>query len=304
MSRKIFYSNGKLLLTAEYVVMDGAKSLALPTIFGQYLDVEQNNSETISWKSYDFDKSVWINVVFPFAKIIEKTFISENPIENKLAEILYQTHLFAPYFLSKNKGYRIETRLTFPRNWGLGSSSTLINNIAKWQDINPYQLLKNTFGGSGYDIACAENNTAILFCLKDKVPLVKAVNFNPKFSENLFFVYLNKKQDSRDAVAEYRKKQINIATTLSKINQITSEIQKTKSLPEFACLLEEHEQIMSKVLNLPTTKKRLFSDFDGIIKSLGAWEGDFVLAVSEKNPTQYFRQKGFDIIIPYKKMIL
>jgi mevalonate kinase len=28
-----FYSNGKLLLTGEYLVLDGAKSLALPTKF-------------------------------------------------------------------------------------------------------------------------------------------------------------------------------------------------------------------------------------------------------------------------------
>jgi len=304
MYRKSFYSNGKLLLTAEYLVMDGAKAIALPTVFGQYLDVEQNNSEIISWKSYDYDRSVWVNVVFSFSEIIEKTFVGENTLENRLIEILYQTHLLAPYFLSKNKGYKIETRLTFPIKWGLGSSSTLINNIAKWQAINPYQLLKNTFGGSGYDIACAENNTAILFCLKDEIPFVKAINFNPKFSESLYFVYLNKKQNSRKAITQYRERQTNIDEIIPKINQITSEIQKAKSLAEFAYLLEEHEQIISKILDLPTIKKRFFSDFDGVIKSLGAWCGDFVLVVSPKNPTQYFRQKGLETILPYKKMIL
>ena len=37
---KTFYSNGKLLITGEYLVLDGAKALALPTKYGQYLTVE------------------------------------------------------------------------------------------------------------------------------------------------------------------------------------------------------------------------------------------------------------------------
>ena len=35
METQTFYSNGKLLITGEYVVLDGAKALALPTKFGQ-----------------------------------------------------------------------------------------------------------------------------------------------------------------------------------------------------------------------------------------------------------------------------
>ena len=35
--KKTFYSNGKLLITGEYVVLDGAKALALPTKYGQNL---------------------------------------------------------------------------------------------------------------------------------------------------------------------------------------------------------------------------------------------------------------------------
>ncbi len=35
-----FRSNGKLLLTAEYLVLDGARAIALPTKLGQSLTVE------------------------------------------------------------------------------------------------------------------------------------------------------------------------------------------------------------------------------------------------------------------------
>src|SRR5690606_16054619 len=180
-----FYSNGKLLLTGEYTVLDGAKALALPTVFGQELSVHENNSETISWNSYVWDKTVWIDVVFSFSEIIENTFVSDNSFEKKLSEILFQAYELNPKFLEKNKGYQVETQLTFPRLWGLGTSSTLINNLAKWLEINPYKLLKNTFSGSGYDIACAENDSPILFRLEEDIPIIEQVNFNPEFSDNL-----------------------------------------------------------------------------------------------------------------------
>ncbi len=50
--RQTFYSNGKLLLTGEYLVLDGAKALALPTKMGQNLQVVTHDKPTISWKSF------------------------------------------------------------------------------------------------------------------------------------------------------------------------------------------------------------------------------------------------------------
>ena len=35
-----FYAHGKLLITSEYLVLDGAEALALPTVYGQSLEVE------------------------------------------------------------------------------------------------------------------------------------------------------------------------------------------------------------------------------------------------------------------------
>jgi hypothetical protein len=48
----------------------------------------------------------------------------------------------------------------------------------------------------------------------------------------------------------------------------------------------------------------LFDDFRGVIKSLGAWGGDFVLAISKDNPTAYFKERGYEVVIPYSEMIL
>ena len=47
-----FYSNGKLLLSGEYLILDGATGLALPTKTGQEMLVSTFNSEGILfWES-------------------------------------------------------------------------------------------------------------------------------------------------------------------------------------------------------------------------------------------------------------
>ena len=76
------------------------------------------------------------------------------------------------------------------------------------------------------------------------------------------------------------------------------------SAKEFALALQKHEIEMSNILELPTAKEALFPDFDGVIKSLGAWGGDFVMSISKENPTEYFKSKGFEVVIPYAEIIL
>ena len=87
---KKFYSNGKLLITGEYVVLDGALALALPTKFGQNLTVEPIPSKQILWKSFDQDGSVWFEDAFTFDEIINKPFDAENSVKNTLLEILHE----------------------------------------------------------------------------------------------------------------------------------------------------------------------------------------------------------------------
>lgn len=301
--KQTFYSNGKLLITAEYVVLDGAKALALPTKFGQYLHVETAENNQISWKSFDSDGSIWFEGDIPFDAIQNKKLDnSESPIKNTLIEILHQAYKLNSRFVLDSKGYNVTTELTFPRFWGLGTSSTLINNIAQWLHIDAFELLRNSFGGSGYDIACAQNNSPIFYRLEN-LPQIEPVNFNPDFTKNLYFLYLNQKQNSRNAIASYRKKKGNIGKTISEISKITDKIVTIKSVSEFAEILKNHEQLMSAVLNTPTVKESLFPDFNGAIKSLGAWGGDFVLVITDKNPSSYFQSKGYETLIAYNDMI-
>ena len=302
--KQTFYSNGKLLLTAEYLVLDGAIALALPTKFGQNLVVEKGNNKQIVWKSYDADLIVWFEEVILFDEITTNQHKDYNLVKSTLIEILHVAYQLNPSFVSKSNGYFVTTNLTFPRKWGLGTSSTVINNIAQWLQIDAFELLHKSFGGSGYDIACAQNNTAILYQLVNKKPVVQTVDFNPKFKENIYFVYLNQKQNSKSAIENYRKNKANHSDAISKISDVTNAILHTNEIESFILLLEQHEEILSSILETKTIKEQLFPDFDGAIKSLGAWGGDFVMVVSQKNPSDYFKSKGFETILKFEEMIL
>ena len=302
---KKFYSNGKLLITGEYLVLDGAKALALPTKMGQNLVVtEINETDRIHWKSYDYDQSTWFESTLLISSIIDRKFkTEEESISKVLQNILFEAHLLNPEVLL-SKSFNVETNLTFPRFWGLGTSSTLINNVAQWFTIDAFELLKNSFGGSGYDIACAQNNSPLIYSLFDGKPIVEPINFIPDFKENLYFLYLNQKQNSKAAIATYYSKQQDIQDVKAEIDSITNEIASSINQIRFEYLLQKHEAILSDVLEMDTIQERFFSDFDGTIKSLGAWGGDFVMVVSNSNPKKYFESKGFTTLLHYHEMIL
>ena len=306
-----FYSNGKLLITGEYVVLDGASSLAIPTRYGQYLKVNPNTTKKISWKSLDYKDNVWYEDEFYLEneKLTPKQ--TESPISKKLSEILNAVKQLNTDFFKENQGFEVESKLSFPRDWGLGSSSTLINNIANWANVDAYELLEQTFGGSGYDIACAQHNSPITYQIIKALNrninarrTISEVDFNPKFKDCLYFVYLNKKQNSREGIAHYKKNRFNISNEISEINDITSKIIDCDQLNVFESLIEQHENIISNIIKTEPIKRQLFKDFKGSLKSLGAWGGDFVLASSYENPTAYFKAKGFETIIPFNQMVL
>lgn len=284
-------------------MLDGAKALALPTKGGQTLEIEPTLDNVINWKSFDADGSVWFKAQFPTSGIIENIQDSDETT-NKLIEILHEAWLTKPNTLEATTGFNVETRLTFPKHWGLGTSSTLINNIAQWFAIDAFSLQFKTFGSSGYDIACAQNDTPILYHLEEGKPVTENIVFNPAFADDIYFVYLNRKQNSRDAISAYRNRRNSIAPVITKIDALTQKALQANNLSAFSNSMTEHETIMAGVLGLPTMKSLVFPEFNGTIKSLGAWGGDFVMAIAEENPTAYFKSKGFETIIPYHEMIL
>ncbi len=303
-----FYAHGKLLLTAEYFVLDGAKALALPCKLGQSMTVRalEIPEPVLKWKSLDHENKVWFEADFD-RKSLACLHTSEQSTAIFLQKILQAARRQNPMFLSGEGAIIVETKLEFPRLWGLGSSSTLIYNIALWSKTDPYKLLSDTFGGSGYDIACASASGPVVYQLKDDLPVVTPCDFHPVFREQLHFIYLGKKQNSRDGIAHYRKNIKDHAQVVETLNAITEKILETYDLDEFILLLAEHENLISTTLQIPRVQDRYFPDFRGVVKSLGAWGGDFVLVASPDEETKtkkYFNEKGFDVFFRYDELIL
>jgi len=300
---KYFYSNGKLLVTSEYLVLDGAEALAIPTVYGQSLEVSPGTENVLKWLSLDEKSQVWFEGKFQLDGVFSIDSFSDKNIAQTLQFILAEAKKLNPKFLSEISGEEVTTKLNFPRNWGLGSSSTLINNIAQWANVDAFELLKNSFGGSGYDIACAQNDVPVVYSNLQSPPSIKKIeHLDWPFSDELFFVYLNKKQDSKDSILHYNKLDTQKPAFIEKANQITHKFLEAKTLEQFDDLIEQHESLLSEMLQLPKIKVQLFSDFRGSVKSLGGWGGDFILATGKDAP-EFFRSKGFAVIVPFKKMI-
>jgi len=301
-----FYSNGKLLLTSEYVVLDGIECIALPTKFGQSLEVNKNQLNVINWESYDYRNHLWFREKYIINKNKTLLYIGDkNNISDTLLKIFNSIFKLNKSLLSDNFGYDFISKLSFSKNWGLGSSSTLINNLANWAKVDAYKLLKLTFGGSGYDIACAKYDNPIQFSnLKNKIS-VKEVNFDPVFKENIFFIYLGEKQNTREGIEKYRSRNNDLIHEIKKeFIHINQSILKTKDIKEFEKYLTKHELLISKLVGLNTVKEELFKDYSkGAIKSLGAWGGDFILATGSKKDMEYFLKKDYKIIFEYSQLI-
>ena len=296
-----FYSPGKLLITAEYLVLDGAKAFALPTQKGQHMQVIPIEAPVLKWKSYTHTQEVWMDVILSVDTFeCLETNRTPLPLIKKLQSILKCVRSLQPIFCCT--GFEVQTNLDFDRSWGLGSSSTFINNVAQWAQVNPYKLLDKTFGGSGYDIAVAAAKQAIFFIRNEYTPLVESLSYDPSFCDQLYFVHLNEKQDSQQEVAAYHKRTKPSNKQIESIDKLTSSLVKASTLTRFNELIAAHEKIVGSLLQQTPIKERLFPDFNGAVKSLGAWGGDFILATGDSCPA-YFNEKGYATVIRYDEMI-
>ncbi|MBI5913941.1 MAG: GHMP kinase [Bacteroidetes bacterium] len=322
-SQNNFHAHGKLLLTAEYFVLDGALALALPVKLGQsldfgfrpdsYRDSDFGNAGELHWQSFDEKNECWFEVKFSLENF-EILQTDDPAVADRLQKILRKARNLNPGFQQStinNQQSTINSHLDFPRLWGLGTSSTLVYLVAQWAEVDAFELQFRTFGGSGYDIACAGADGPILYSLKNGKPHVEACDFHPTFANCLYFIYLGQKQDSREGIKNYRLRiadcGLGAQEAVSKISDLTRQFLASQTLAEFDDLFRQHEALVAETTGLPRAKSLFFSDFWGEIKSLGAWGGDFVLATSdrpEEETRQYFNEKGYEVFLPYEALIL
>lgn len=301
-----YYSHGKLLLTGEYLVLDGAMALALPTKKGQSLEVKSypSHNRKLEWKSISDTGEVWFEALFD--KNFQVLHHTDQDIVNTLQHMLISCALLNPDFLMDANYYEVSTRLEFNRQWGLGSSSTLLANLAEWAKVSPYELLEQSFSGSGYDLACAKAKGPLFFQRQAEMIFVKEVEFNPVFKDQIWFVYLEKKQKSSREILRYKELEFDKATAIEKASTLSKNILTCDTVESFNAYLKEHETLISNILQTSRIKDHFFSDYEhGEIKSLGAWGGDFILVTGNKEHVlPYFQGKGYQTIVSWGEMIL
>lgn len=303
-----FKANGKLLLTAEYFILNGATALVLPVRFGQSLDVINKDSHAkeniIDWKAF-YGRNLWFEakIKTPELTILET---SDLNIAQQLSGILNGIAQLHPKLFEKKNSLLFKTILDFNPAWGLGSSSTLIANLAKWAKVDALKLFFNLFDGSGYDIIAASRVEPFLFSRKKDIVDTKSVSLSPKITPYLYFVYTGKKQHSEKEIYAYRKRKVPGKIQLKKISDLTNDISTADDLDVFEDLITEHEKILSNHLDRASVKLLRFPDYPGVIKSLGAWGGDFVLFVHRGEKTElamYLKKKGLSTFFSYQEMM-
>ncbi len=136
--------------------------------------------------------------------------------------------------------------------------------------------------------------------------MIQEADFNPAFRDHLFFVYSGKKQDSAASIARFDARSVKKDYS-DTISRITDHIVTTTDLQDFIQLLQMHESVISKATGLNPLQGNFFPDFPGVIKSLGAWGGDFFLAAAALPPEEiknYFLNKDMPVIFAFQDLII
>lgn len=285
-------------------MLDGALALGLPTKLGQWLRVKPlSEGSRHQWRSLLPDGTPWFEATLSAGGTLLST--TDQQAGKRLEALLSSVEAQRPGFWSHQPLLQFETQLEFEREWGLGSSSTLVAGLARWAGIDPFELLRGTFGGSGYDIACALANKPVLFQRHQQKPAFVEIPYVPAFASHICFAYLGQKQDSRAGIKAYRKRGGATPAEIREISALSLAFLQARTAEEAILTLEAHESLMSHILGQHTVQRDRFPNFPGVVKSLGAWGGDFVMAISDRPAEairQYFRIKGYAVTFAFDEL--
>ena len=297
-----YHANGKLLLSGEYFVLHGAKALALPLKVGQQLRVQDEfQSHMILWKAF-YKGQIWF---WCQLNPVDFSVINSNDPEKAatLSNIFRTIQELNPEFHPK-AGTRIETTLEANPEWGFGSSSSLISILSQWSGVDPYKLNEHVFNGSGFDIACTQAEGPILYIQNQPV---QRVDLEYPFADQLMLVYSGKKKMTLPEVQAFMKGKKVANQLIHEISTLTDEFARCVDQKIFNQLIRAHEKIVAQLIGQISVKERLFADFQGEVKSLGAWGGDFYLVSGTQSFAEvkiYFENKGFTTNFRWPELIL
>lgn len=301
MNNEIF-SNAKIILMGEYAVMHGADAICLPLKTGQKLRVEDFDEGVIGWK-WTYGNEVLADLQIDAASLQPLRVNKGN--SQWVSDLVRIIRLQNPGFV-RNGGHSFIFENLFPPQWGLGSSSATISSISRWAHVNAFMVNQKLMGGSGADIASTTASRWFLYRKKLPTPPVWDIPFNYLFPDNTWFVYSGKKEptaqhlNTLDPIDENQH-----SVSWMQVNHFIYRFLAASTLPEVFKLVYEHELLIADRIRKEPIGNQ-FADFPGKIKSLGAWGGDFFLALSQQPEAwvkDYFYQKGYSTIFKWNEFL-
>jgi len=298
-----YRANGKLLLTGEYLVLQGAKAIALPLKVGQQMVVsEVDKQQTIFWQAKSQDE-IWFKCILNPVdlRVLETSDLEKSDVLRQL----FKTIETLDRRFALQQGLKFETMLESNPEWGFGSSSTLVSLLSQWCGVDPFRLNELVFSGSGFDIACATANGPIMY-VRNK--LTEPVDLDYLFADQLFLVYSGRKKGTALEVRSFLNNKVVSEQKIAEMNVLSEKFASCSSdQSEFNRLIQDHEKMIGQLIRKNPVKDEFFPNFEGEIKSLGAWGGDFYL-VSTQLPfwevKKYFENKGLTTVFRWDDLIL
>ena len=299
------YARGKLLISAEYMVLHGANALAVPLQMGQMLKrIRSEDERKFTWKAFDRNK-LWFTVTIdPLHMKVLST--DDPPRARYLCKMFKACIEMMPSFQEDLFKWNVETHLEFSPEWGFGSSSTLTALLSEWAEVNPLDLHFMTSEGSGFDVACAIADGPVQYRLRDGEPHYKHVPFHPPFKDHLYFAWLGTKQPTATHLGDIAGRLQPGYEVIHRFSLLTEEMTRAGELDYFQSLMEEHEELLSGLLGIRKVSESRFPGLQGSVKSLGAWGGDFVMIAStlpEQELYDYLYHLNIQVIFRFQDLV-
>lgn len=262
---------------------------------------EGANPQTILWQA-NFQDKIWFKCILNPVdfRVLETSDLEKSDV---LRQLFKSIKTLDPRFVPQ-AGTNFETTLEANPEWGFGSSSTLISLLSQWAGVDPFALNEMVFRGSGFDIACATADGPIFYTKNNPVQPV-AIDY--PFSDKLFLVYSGQKKKTVTEVSAFLKERKVPEHLIGEVSALSNEFADCLEQDKFNQLIIQHEKLIGDLIGQTPVNELFFADFDGAIKSLGAWGGDFFL-VSSALPfsgiKEYFENKGMTTLFRWGDLIL
>ena len=301
-----FFARGKLLLTSEYVVLDGIPAVAVPTHLGQRLElIEVLDIPILNWTARAHDGSIWLEGSLERTPEGWKPSSSVEPPAPGLEGLAGLLTAAEQLRGTPIPGGSVETFLEFPNDYGWGSSSTLIALVAQWAEVDALALHFATQNGSGYDAVCALVSGPIRYTRTGPASAQWGpVSLAHWPHTTLYLVHLGEKQRSAPDVVRYRSLAPD-PLLLEAVGEAAELLLRASSPQEWSDAARSHEEAMGRVLGRVPVAETRFASYPHAVKSLGAWGGDFVLAqVREPSDLEKIKALGFSTVLPWSDCVV